>query len=587
MKKSIFRVMTFSLAVILFISLSACHQVKQESMPEPIDRSLDINAIADQYVVNLFKFNPEMSTFNQVEHPDNVNLTDISPAGLERMEAAEDALYEKLKAVEYAQLDKNQQITYQLLNSQISGSIKSRICNRHLWSMNHLDAFYTWYRYIGQTQPVGDAAARSNALARWAKIPEYIRNDLANNRKGLAMGYALPRVVVEKVIAQMDQLLAMRLEENVFYMPAMRDKDAAFQNQMKKHIESHIMPEIKKYRAFMQDEYLDKARVELSITALPDGEACYAALLSASTTLSNTPAEIYAWGEAAIAERETMIKSLGAELYGTGDLSEIKSAFTSDKNNYFSTKAEILTAAQAAIDLAKVKSRDYFNLYPKSDVVLEPVPKIEVKTGYSRYLPASEDGSRPATYMQATYPPEKQVKGNIISTAYHETYPGHHLQIAISRELVKSHPVTKYLGNSGFSEGWARYSESLADEIGLYASASQRIAMYMGLPTGMVVDPGIHFNNWTREEAIKYTLSKQTAMPREDAERYVDRISVWPGQMTTYGVGERFFINLRRQAERQLGDDFDIKAFHDACLKNGSIPLDYISEQVTAYINSQ
>lgn len=185
----------------------------------------------------------------------------------------------------------------------------------------------------------------------------------------------------------------------------------------------------------------------------------------------------------------------------------IKTSFKNDPNNHFKNKTELLADAQTAIDWVKIKSRDYFNLYPKADVILEPISELEEKTGYSRYLEASDDGSRPATYIQATYSAETQVKGNVEATAFHETYPGHHLQIAISRELVNSHPVTKYLGNAGFSEGWARYIENLADEIGLYSSDNHRIAMYMSLPTGMVVDIGVHFNNWSRDEAIEYTIS--------------------------------------------------------------------------------
>ena len=573
--------------ILLFVItiLLACQPIKKG----PISKAeiKGINDIADQYIENMFKFNPAITTFYKIENADNVNLQDITPAGVARMQKAEDELYHNLSVIDSGQLTKNDRITYQLLKAQIEGSINQRVCNSHLWSMNHLDAFYTWFQYIGKTQPVGDDQGRADTLARWAQIPNYIHKDLANNQQGLASGYALAKPIVERVIEQLEQLIATPLDSNVFYMPALRDSDAEFQSQMKSVVENEIMPEIKNYYAFMKGEYLPQARAELSITTLPNGKACYAAMLSANTTLRNSPAEIYAWGEEAIAEREAVIRTLGKKLYGTDDLQLIKQKFTKDPDNYFSNKEELLADAQAAIERAKIKTRDYFNLYPKSDVVLEPVPEIEKKTGYSRYLPASDDGTRAATYMQATYPPEKKVKGNVESTAFHETYPGHHLQIAISRELVNSHPVTKYLGNSGFSEGWARYTETLSDEIGLYSSDNHRLAMYMGLPTGMVVDPGIHFQNWTRKQAIEYTLSKQTSMTREDAERYVDRISVWPGQMTTYGVGERFFINLRKQAEKQLGDAFDIKAFHDVCLMNGSVPLDFITEEVHEYLKNK
>jgi uncharacterized protein (DUF885 family) len=576
------------LLCLLVLNLIAC-QPAEEPVPtvdEPAGQPLSVSAIADQFIVNLFKFSPELGTYYQIDNADNVNLTDITPAGISRSEEAQDTLYQTLKAVDVAQLSKNDWITYQLLKTELEGAMNQRICYRHLWSINHLDAFYIWYQYIGKNQPVGDDASRADTLARWAQIPDYINNDMANNKKGLEAGYALPRPVVERVIGQMEQLLASPLEENVFYLPAMRDANPEFQQKMKDQVENNIMPAIQTYLTFMQEEYLGQARPTLSISTIPNGPACYTAMLNASTTLSNSPAEIYAWGEEAIAEREAMIRLLGKQIYGSDDLAVIKATFNNDPNNFFKTKAELLVDAQAAIDRAKIKSKDYFNLYPKSDVILEPISEIEEKTGYSRYLAASDDGSRPATYIQATYPPEKQVKGNIESTAFHETYPGHHLQIAISRELVTSHPVTKYIWNSGFSEGWARYTETLADEIGLYSSDNHRMAMYMGLPTGMVVDPGIHFKNWTRAEAIAYTLSKQTSMTKDDAERYVDRISVWPGQMTTYGVGERFFINLRKQAKTQLGEAFDIKAFHDICLQNGTVPLDFVSAEVGRYLGN-
>jgi uncharacterized protein (DUF885 family) len=577
MKKIIF--------LLSLVILTSCNQVKKESKIE--NESASIDDIANLYIKHIFKFSPEAGTFYQIENPDNISLSDNSPEGVRKAEKAEDSLFNALIAINPSLLDKNQKITYQLLKTEMEGSINQRICKKQLWSMNHLDAFYTWYQYIGQTQPVGDSIGRIQTLLRWEKIPTYIRNDMANNQKGLDEGYALPKPVVKRVIAQMEQLVTAPIEQNVFYMPALRDTSAVFQNKMKVQIETNIIPEIKKYLIYMEEEYLPKARTELSISTIPNGNNCYSAMLSASTTLKNSPAEIYAWGEEAISERERAIRTLGAKLYNTDDLQLIKDSFAKDPSNYFETKDELLADAQAAIDRAKLKSKDYFNLYPKADVILEPISELEEKTGYSRYLSASDDGSRPATYIQATYKPSKQVKGAVESTAFHETYPGHHLQIAISRELVSSHPVTKYLGNSGFSEGWARYTETLSDEIGLYSSDNHKIAMYMGLPTGMVVDPGIHFKNWTREEAINYTLSKQTSMTKDDAERYVDRISVWPGQMTTYGVGERFFIILRKKAENELGEDFDIKEFHDTCLKNGTVPLDFVTEEVDEYIKTK
>ena len=549
--------------------------------------SLDVNILADIYVKNIFRFYPEWGTFYSIENADHSSLSDNSINGLEVEKAAEDSLYALVQAVEQEKLSRKDLITYSILKESLESSIDTRVCKGHLWSINQMDAFYLWFRYIGNTQPVGDSISRKATLSRWKKIPQFIQNDMENNRIGIEKGYALPKVIVQQVIDQLNQLIAGSLETNVFYLPAVRDTSIAFQNNLKAIVGNEIMPVIKNYQDFLQNEYLNKAREKLSITSIPNGSNCYTAYLRNHTTLSASPEEVFQWGEQAIALREQTIVEIGIEAYGKTEINAIKAAFKSDSSNYFSTKEEILELAQSAILRAKNKLSDYFNILPQSDVILEPIPKIEEKTGSSEYLPASDDGSRPAKYVQQTYMPKTQTKGSVESTAFHETYPGHHLQIAISRELIESHPITKYVGNSGFSEGWARYTESLADEMGLYSSDKNRLVMYMGLPTGMVVDPGIHFKNWTREEAIEYTLHKQTSMTRSDAERYVDKISVMPGQMTTYGVGEMYFINLRKSANEKLGENFDLKAFHDECLKNGTVTLNFVSEQINKWIESQ
>ena len=255
---------------------------------------------------------------------------------------------------------------------------------------------------------MGDDASRANTLARWAQTPDYINNDMLNNKKGLATGYALARPVVESVIGQMQQSLATPIEDNMYYMPAMRDQTSEFQKEMQLQVEQNIMPVIQTYLTFMQQEYLQQVQPKLSISTLPDGPQCYTAMLNANTTLTNNAAEIFAWGEEAISERKAMVRLLGKQLYGSDDLAVIKQTFNNDPNNFFKTKVELLAAAQAAIDRAKVQSREYFNLFPKADVILESLSEIEAKTGNSRYLPTSDDGSQPATYIQTTYPPEKK-----------------------------------------------------------------------------------------------------------------------------------------------------------------------------------
>jgi uncharacterized protein (DUF885 family) len=254
-----------------------------------------------------------------------------------------------------------------------------------------------------------------------------------------------------------------------------------------------------------------------------------------------------------------------------------------DTANRFPSKQEVVDFSNAAIARAKKKIPAYFGLIPTAPLEIKPMPDYQ-KAKSSNYSPAPDDGSRPAVYYIQLFQFDQQDRGEVEKTAFHESYPGHHLQIALSRELLQSHTIGKYIFNSGFAEGWARYTETLSDEMGLYTSDRNRLSAYAGLPTGMVVDPGIHLKGWTREQAIEYTLEKQTSMTRKMAEAYVDRIAISPGQMTTYGVGETIFLTLRKRAQSALGEQFDLKTFHNRCLELGTIPLNMLEQHISDWL---
>ncbi|MFK5949947.1 MAG: DUF885 domain-containing protein [Methylococcales bacterium] len=573
------RVLVTLLSVLIFSSCSMSSKTKSDST--------DINTLADQYISNMFYFSPELSTYYGIEYANHRELSDISPNGVLKTQLAEDNLYRLLSNLNVEALSSDDLITYSLLKEALKSSINARVCKRHLWTINQMDSIFVWFRYIADTQPIDSKNNKSDAIYRWKELISFIKQDIDNNRVGLQTGYALPEVVIIQVIEQINMILEQKTEDTLFYIPAQKSNDAEFQLALKSIIEKELFPVISEYKYFLENEYLPKARPKLSISSIPNGVECYEALLSQSTTLPKRPDDIFKWGVDAISHRKSKILSIGKKIYNETTIKNINNAFKADKSNYFESKDEIILFVKDAINRSKLLTGNYINLIPQADVIVEPISQEEEATGFSRYLPASDDGKRAAKYIQQTFQPKTKIKGEAESTAFHETYPGHHLQIAISRELVNSHPIVKYVRNSGFSEGWARYAELLSDELGLYSSDKNRLAMYMGLPTGMVVDPGIHLKNWTREEAIEYTLNEQASMTRKEAEMYVDRISVLPGQMTTYGVGEMYFLKLRKSAENKLGDKFDLKEFHDVCLKYGSVPLNFINGKVEEWIESK
>ncbi|MCC5928980.1 MAG: DUF885 domain-containing protein [Cyclobacteriaceae bacterium] len=565
--------------IIAFFSLTtSCKKSRDSSHPKITD-------LADGYIESYFKYHPEWGTFFGYEHTDHGNLFDNSETGIKNYEMVEDSIYHLLQDIEIEKLSIAEETTYAILKEKLESSINSRACQKHLWSINQMNGFQVELNYFANAQPVGDSAKRQKTIERWKKISEFIENDLNNNKKGLEIGYALPKVVVERVIEQLSSIITSPTTSSFFYIPAAKDTASYFQRELKAIIEGEIVPSIEKYKFFLETVYLPKARENLSITSIPNGESCYAALLRENTSLTISAQEVFESGNRVLEEKESIIKEIGKDVYGVSDLAEIKQLYKADSSNYFSSKQELLSFVTDAIKRAEEKSKQYFLQLPVANIQIEPIPEAEEKSGYSRYLPAPDGSSEPARFLLQTYLPSQQMKGIAEKVAFHEAIPGHHLQFGLSIEMETAHPISKYFYNSGFSEGWATYAETLSDEANLYSSDKNRLAMYIASNVvGMILDVGIHHKNWSREEAVEYIMSKRASYSLLDAQRLVDRVAVIPGQATSYGVGEICFQQLKEKSKERLGENFNIKSFHNECLQYGSVPLSFIVNKVNDWI---
>jgi uncharacterized protein (DUF885 family) len=322
------------------------------------------------------------------------------------------------------------------------------------------------------------------------------------------------------------------------------------------------------------------------VRANPDGLACYRASFRQYTTIDRAPEETYALGERTVARYEREARDLGQRLYGTDVLDSIQARLRSDSANHFRDRTELLAFIRAAVARAERAAPRWFDPMPRTSVVVTPEPAYREQTASSSYLPAAQDGSRPATYNAVLYAPEEQLRGIVERTAFHETYPGHHVQNALAQENAAGHAITRLVWISSFGEGWARYAEALAEEMGLYTSDAARIQRRAWPAHGMVVDPGIHVLGWTRERAVSYLLATGGGS-RAWAEALVDRTIAWPGQLTAYDTGGLEIVALRQEAERALGPAFDIRRFHAAVLRNGTVTLPMLRAQVASWIASE
>ena len=481
-------------------------------------------------------------------------------------------------------------VTHGFLHEALESGRAAGVCRAELWPVSQMAGWQASFAGLAALQPVGTADFRAQALTRWRGVPGYLDVEIANLREGLHLGYSTPKRDVELVIEQLDAILAAPVTaspvtSSPFWSPAERDPDPAFRKAWEDLLRDGIHPAADRYRRFLREEYLAKAREPLTVAANPDGERCYAAALRAQTTLDRPPRETFEIGMRALEEREQRMRDLGQRLYGTTDLAAIRERLAQETKNGFASRDEALAFSRAVVEKARLALPRWFGLLPTARVGVEPLQAFQEKSGYSQYIPGSEDGSRPGVYRINLGRDEGQSRAQAEITAFHEAYPGHHLQIFIAQERAHSHPIARLIGNAGFAEGWGRATENLADEMGLYSSDLSRLALAARQPTGMVVDPGLHAIGWTRRQAMDFFLFKQIGVSEESAGAVnVDRISVLPGQMATYGVGEREIFELREQARRDLGDRFDIREFHDRVLENGSVTLGMLRQQIERWV---
>ena len=553
----------------------------------PADSSAEaaaaVTLLADNYYSATLQRTPEVAYFSGVELSQHDGMQDNSPSAKLAAEADEDKMLAALERIDADTLNgRTEWITHAYLLQTLRADVAQRVCRNDLWNINQMGGWHSGYPQIAQLQPIGSAPLREQSVARWSKMAAYIDQEIENLKSGLELGYSAPKTVVRRVIDQVDGLLELEIEKSPFYSPATRDDDTDFAAATHAIVSAQIYPALQRYRGFLADIYMESARAELAITANPDGLACYEASLQAYTTLDRSGEEVFELGQATVAANRAMVIELGQAAYGLDDFKAIIDRAKNDPADRFSDKEELLQFSRDMVQRAQSEMPNWVINMPEQGVEVVPFEEHEEGTGRSaHYRPGSAD--RPGEYRIPLHKPEEQSRGNAEAIAFHEAWPGHHLQVAVGQSVEGLHPVTQIVWFSGPGEGWARYSEALAEEMGLYTTVTGPITRRAWPARGMVVDPGIHLFGWTREEAIEFMM-ESGRFPESMGDQMVDRIAILPGQLTAYDSGGLEILALRKMAEDAMGDDFDIRAFHDRILENGTIPLLQLRAHIAAWI---
>jgi uncharacterized protein (DUF885 family) len=511
------------------------------------------------------------------DHRYDAKLDDISADAL----AADRTMRERFarEATRITPANDADQVTLELFRGELSTGLAVDTCHTEQWGLSARNNPLVTLNSLGEL-----GAAPADTLARLRAFPSYITADAANLRAGVAAGRTPDRASVELVLQQLDTALAAA--------PGTWAVVASFPEDLRASaadvVRDSVIPALRRWRGVVADEVRPAARGDdrAGVWALPNGEACYAALIERETSLALPPEQVHRAGLDALAGIHDEFRALGAKVFGTSDLAEIFRRLREDPALRFSTEEEVEGAATRALAAAEAAAPRFFGRLPEASCGVRRVPAHEAPYTTIAYYWPSVPGQAPGYYYVNTYAPDTRPRFEAEVLAFHESVPGHHLQIAIAQELPALPEFRRHLGTTAYVEGWALYTERLADEMGLYSGDLDRLGMLSfdaWRATRLVVDTGIHAMRWTRADAERFFL-ENTPLAENNVRNEVDRYITWPGQALAYKLGQIEMWKLRREAEAALGPRFSLPAFHDVVLGGGAVSLPVLRRQVEAWV---
>ncbi len=505
----------------------------------------------------------------------------------------ESYVLEVLSQIDPNNLSEEDQLNYRLLKSDYEISLEGREYPGYYMRLNQRGGVQDYYLY-GNRLNFTDLQSYKNWFERVKGYTQNVRNSLEINKEGLELGYTQPKLVTRGVSAQIGAMLERDLEDHPYFKifknvgdVASPEDALALQNEVKEYIQNVLNPTYQELYDFLINEYLPESRDTIGISDVPNGKEWYEYLARYHTTTNLTPDEIHEIGLREVAkiraEMEGIIKQVGWE----GDFNSFLQYLRTDSRFYYETGEELLQAYRAMSKEIDAYMPTLFNKLPRAPYGVIPIPMESAPFTTTAYYNAPSEG-RPGYYYANLYMPEVRPKYEIPVLSVHEAVPGHHHQISLAQEMENVPNFRKYLSITAFVEGWGLYSEQLGESMGIYDDPYDKFGQLtydMWRAVRLVVDTGMHYKNWSREDAVNLFL-ENTAKTEQDINNEVDRYIAWPGQALAYKIGQLKIMELRDKSKEALGDDFDIKDFHDHILSFGSIPLNILEEKVDEFIET-
>ena len=504
---------------------------------------------------------------------------------------------EELEAISCERLEPSECVNYRVYEAQIDNFLNTYDTLAYLIPFTSDTGFYTQFARLPQETDFSNIEDYRHFLARIRQLPQVMDGYISLMRKGVETGMTQPRVILDGRDEPIKAQLVDEAEESPFYAP-FRDlsesvaggEKAELQATALKVVQDEVLPAWQRLYDFFHQEYVPGARESLGATELPGGKAFYQGQIRQYATVDMTPGQIHDIGLEQVARIRSEMNDIIEEVGFEGDFAEFLQFLRTDEQFYAKTPKELLAFASYYAKKIDGRMPSMFGHLPRQPYGVAPVPEaIAPYYTAGRYVGAPLEAHRGGYYWVNTHALENRPLYAIPALTLHEGAPGHHTQNALAKEQDDQPPFRRYTYISAYGEGWGLYSEKLGVEMDIYETPYEhfgRLTYEMWRACRLVIDTGIHAMGWTRQQAIDY-LASNTALSMHEVTTEIDRYISWPAQALSYKLGEYTLWQLRREAEQELGGEFDLRAFHDFVLALGSVPLDVLSDEVRRWIGEQ
>ena len=575
----------------LFALLVICSFSAAAKAPEPAAARIAAqNALFEEQYQSDLKRHPERATAVG-DYRYNDQLDDYSPAGFQLQHALDEDFLARLGAISTAGFPEQDRLSHAVMQRALEQRIANFKFKEYEMPVNHMEGPQTRLADMPLSVPLDSVKHYEDYIARLHQIPRVFLQTEDVLRAGMKDNLMPVRFLIEKVPAQCEGVIAA----NPFLLPTKKfPAGISLEDQQRltqlitATVNNEVIPAYKGFAAFVAAEYAPQGRSTLSVASLPGGKERYLNDIRSRTTISTlSPEKIHAIGLREI-ERIQGEMLVIAKSQGFADVASFRDSLKTNSKYIPTSSEQILEDFRKYIAQMQPKLTDLFGYIPGSPVTVEAIPPFQAAAA-THYQTGTPDGKRPGRVSVATSNFEHRWLVDDEATAYHEGIPGHHMQLSVAQQMTSLPKFRQHAGNSGYTEGWALYSEQLGKEVGFYqdpVSDYGRLSSELFRAVRLVVDTGLHAQGWSRDQVVEF-FRKYQPVDEPTIQSETDRYIAWPAQALSYKLGQLKFRELRSRAQQQLGSKFDIRGFHDEMLNGGVLPLDLLDSRTNSWIQAQ